>query len=894
VSPGSGSVTTVQEQDAAGGGSDADIVVIDFQEGFSVAEAPDTEVNISLDVTPAVGKPTLVIEDDAINVLYDTTDFGEETTNGLVLGASPTIATSLAIGTDPADAGALRLANAGYIYSEKAVTGTDISVIGVDASDVVQIAASGSSGAVITPATTITGKITTGSSIELGHASDTTIKRDSAGVISVEDAVVTLLGATIGASEVDADVATQAELDAVAALVDTDDEIIAIINASPSTQISVAAGGTNSGTALTNDFVMVSSGGAIIESATVTATELALLNGETDLASQAELDAVAALVDTDDEIIAIINASPGTQIGVPAGGSGAGTFTDGGLLVGAGTGAFEALAVGLATEVLVGGGAGTNPAWGTDLPTAVTIGSAYVYRVGGTDVADADVVDTITASNYLPLAGGILTAEVFVDALGLEFEASDDIANCSSFSATGGGIFYDDSDNQFKKCENNVLTALDTDTGGAPALSAVTAPTAAWSIGFDDEEKITWSTAQNTAGNFFTIDNTVADVTNQVYLLNLDYSVDDDQPLADYIIAQDAGGTVFTLGQDGDIVTQGDADVVGDFTAGTITSDAGVGGTTITASTGFALGDTDYIGITGNEIITFNAAGTIVVSGAALDLSSGGITNVGTIADDAAISVISSGGAVTIESVVFTGGVVSGSTSLTDGTATLTGGALTGLTTPLTVAQGGTGATSNTPTNVTPVDAGNEAAAFYPLIVDGATGDQATETDAAFNYNPSTDTLTVVNLDVLGAPFPTDPGADRVLLWDDSETGAELVWSAVGAGDVLADGSVPFTGEVHFENNAAAATFGLVTTDADVVVAFDAVTAQGSITYMEDEDRFDFDNDVYVTGDLAIGANPADAGTGIRMSNNTVIEFEDSEDTGEVTALQVVTQAGSR
>jgi hypothetical protein len=236
VSPGSGSVTTVQEQDAAGGGSDADIVVIDFQEGFSVAEAPDTEVNISLDVTPAVGKPTLVIEDDAINVLYDTTDFGEETTNGLVLGASPTIATSLAIGTDPADAGALRLANAGYIYSEKAVTGTDISVIGVDASDVVQIAASGSSGAVITPATTITGKITTGSSIELGHASDTTIKRDSAGVISVEDAVVTLLGATIGASEVDADVATQAELDAVAALVDTDDEIIAIINASPSTQ----------------------------------------------------------------------------------------------------------------------------------------------------------------------------------------------------------------------------------------------------------------------------------------------------------------------------------------------------------------------------------------------------------------------------------------------------------------------------------------------------------------------------------------------------------------------------------------------------------------------------------------------------------------------------------
>lgn len=120
---------------------------------------------------------------------------------------------------------------------------------------------------------------------------------------------------------------------------------------------------------------------------------------DADIATQAELDAVAALVDTGDEIIAIINASPSTQIGVPAGGTGAGTFTDGGLLVGAGTGAFEALTVGLTTEILVGGGAGTNPAWGTDLPAAVTIGTAYIYRVGGTDVADADVADDITLTN---------------------------------------------------------------------------------------------------------------------------------------------------------------------------------------------------------------------------------------------------------------------------------------------------------------------------------------------------------------------------------------------------------------------------------------------------------------------------------------------------------------
>ena len=70
---------------------------------------------------------------------------------------------------------------------------------------------------------------------------------------------------------------------------------------------------------------------------TLAAAELNLLDGETDLANQAELDAVAALVDTDDEIIAIINASPGTQIGVAAGGTGASTAAAAASALGVGT-----------------------------------------------------------------------------------------------------------------------------------------------------------------------------------------------------------------------------------------------------------------------------------------------------------------------------------------------------------------------------------------------------------------------------------------------------------------------------------------------------------------------------------------------------------------------------
>lgn len=45
-------------------------------------------------------------------------------------------------------------------------------------------------------------------------------------------------------------------------------------------------------------------------------------------------------------------------------------------------------------------------------------------------------------------------------------------------------------------------------------------------------------------------------------------------------------------------------------------------------------------------------------------------------------------------------------------------------------------------TNITPVDTGDENATFYPVLVDGATESQATETDGEFTFNPSTGILT--------------------------------------------------------------------------------------------------------------------------------------------------------
>jgi hypothetical protein len=97
-------------------------------------------------------------------------------------------------------------------------------------------------------------------------------------------------------------------------------------------------------------------------------------------------------------------------------------------------------------------------------------------------ITDADVPNTITVSNYLPLAGGTMTGQLVTDNLGIEFDESDVNPTCS---AGNYNIFADLSESKLKKCINGSVSDLDT-TGGTPSFDTIgggTNTTAAMVVG---------------------------------------------------------------------------------------------------------------------------------------------------------------------------------------------------------------------------------------------------------------------------------------------------------------------------------------------------------------------------------------------------------------------------
>jgi hypothetical protein len=125
-------------------------------------------------------------------------------------------------------------------------------------------------------------------------------------------------------------------------------------------------------------------------------------------------------------------------------------------------------------------------------------------------------------------------------------------------------------------------------------------------IDFDHAAEATvLTTIYDTAGSFFTINNSDADLANNTYLLDLNYSVDDDQANADYIKAQDAGGVVFTLQQDGDIATTGTVDITD------VTEASAIGTAAVTIDGGASIAKDLWIG----DDLTLDSDGAILSFG---------------------------------------------------------------------------------------------------------------------------------------------------------------------------------------------------------------------------------------------------------------------------------------
>lgn len=138
----------------------------------------DPSGGVLFEVKQADGQPTIMKVGDgtngiqvaaggALSAIGNGSITATALTGNVSGGTSESVTTYVAIGADPADAGAIRLSNAGYIMSEASPAGTDISVIGVDSSEVIQIGTSGASGVTVTPAVTLSGGATLGGTLAL-------------------------------------------------------------------------------------------------------------------------------------------------------------------------------------------------------------------------------------------------------------------------------------------------------------------------------------------------------------------------------------------------------------------------------------------------------------------------------------------------------------------------------------------------------------------------------------------------------------------------------------------------------------------------------------------------------------------------------------------------------
>ena len=174
--------------------------------------------------------------------------------------------------------------------------------------------------------------------------------------------------------------------------------------------ISIAKGGTNSSTALTNDRVMVSSGGAIVASSTITTTELSFLDGIGGLTNGILRKGASALS------TGAINLASADTTGInpiSKGGTGlSATPTSGQLLIGNDSG-FAAATLTAGAGITVTNGAGSITL-ASSIPTINSLSGALTIAAGtsGSNIAinSSSTTITINIPDASTAARGALTS----------------------------------------------------------------------------------------------------------------------------------------------------------------------------------------------------------------------------------------------------------------------------------------------------------------------------------------------------------------------------------------------------------------------------------------------------------------------------------------------------
>jgi hypothetical protein len=1011
---GSGSVTTFEEQDAQEG--DADIVSVDFGVGFDIQENPDTEINVNFDLVPSSGNATLVAEEDALQVKYDSTYFTEGTSGLTLAEDSITVSrfadedwgdvsvstNSVTLDDDVVGTAEMADADHGMIsWSTGAATVEDFalnaaadagdqditSVDKLEGYDTGVYIDMGADGLVEVVSDTRVDITAPNLRLEVDDAAYLNIATADGGATTISQTSDGTDQITIGDGSDRVDIAsdtwdvTNGAITGVAGLTLTTGNNLTIgttqwnsndsIDATKVADADLGDISASTGSWTIDDDVIDKANFADEDwgDMSVSTNSVTIDDDVIDKANFADEDWGDMSVSTnsvtlDDDVVGTAEMANADH-GMVSWSAGAATVEDFALNANADAGDYDITSVdqlqGVDAQVYID--MGTDGYVDLEADTGIRFNGPVIFaNEGELQLPSSDASpdstgeirhdSTVTGLETGALAwydGDEVRYLVDLDTLPVD----DDYV--VSYDATND-IFY---------------MKADADSGGAPLWENVQNPTADQTLTFDDGEETTFTSAQTAADQFnfiatgafgdisiVKIDQNTGDATDGTMLEIATDDGDVDHMLIQYgasdyatIKQLDAGALTIDVTSDG----TASVDVVDALTAGSVTSDAGVSGTTITASTGFALGDGDYIGITGNEIMTFNAAGSIAVTGATMDVDGafsattldadtdftvdGLVLTADTITNDATLTLdcdatndsdivfkVDDGGtdwSVTLDgsegqvvigdgdafdhSIKFNSGTNQGTITWDDDPGTFDLDAGINVTGASTIGDGGTTnyAAISATGAITFAGSGGITLPTGTALADVAFSD-LTAGDSYTNYGDADDDTIDELFEAIdtaigglgGDITDVGPGFATGAAFKDGtvSTGTQfLVWEGTtddGVELIIAGPEDPTTSDSTLTLPEETGTFTLgpagYGTD-DILVKTDGTgnLTQATGIGVDDSNNITSVASLTMSGDLSIGADPADAGTGIRMSNASVIEFEDSENTGEVTALTV-------